>query len=149
MSQHVGIHGHRELGLLAVFAQGEVDCRAVQALMGADCPAPAGTHRPSCSRSAARAAFSWRLIAITLMPAHLRCSAATGSPAPAGAGSPPHLGVSAEVVSLQRKLRWLNFRCRLTQGAAAAASCPAGLRSGRGLCAALHHRAASDFSSVP
>ena len=53
--------------------------------------------RPSYSRSAAMAAFSWRLMAFTLILAHLRCSAATGSPAPAGAGSPPHLGVSAEV----------------------------------------------------
>ena len=32
MAQHVGMNGHRELGLLTVFAQGQVDGRAVQGL---------------------------------------------------------------------------------------------------------------------
>ena len=32
VAQHVGRNGHRELGLPVVFAQGEVDSRAVQGL---------------------------------------------------------------------------------------------------------------------
>ena len=148
MSQHVGMHGHRELGLLAVFSQGEVDCRAVQALLGADWPAPAGTQ----AKLLPQRRHGGFLVAADGRHANASSLAMLRSDR---LSSTRRLRIAASSrgfrrgVNLQRKLRWINFRCRLTQGAAAAASCPAGLRSGIGLCAALHQRAASHFSSVP